>query len=98
MTETTAPPIDAGDDDSAEGERGLRKMSFLEHREELRKRLLVSLLSILGAFLLCWNFADRIFGWIALPLQQVLPKGSNLVDTRLTEPFMLYIELAVFPG
>ena len=98
MTETTAPPIDVGDDDSAEGERGLRKMSFLEHLEELRKRLLVSLLSILGAFLLCWNFADRIFGWIALPLLKFLPKGSKLVYTRLTEPFMLYMKVAFFAG
>jgi sec-independent protein translocase protein TatC len=98
MTETTAPPIDAPGDDDAEGERDLRKMSFLEHLEELRKRLVISLLSILGAFLLCWNYANRIYGWLSLPLMQYLPKGSKLVYTRLTEPFMLYMKVAFFAG
>ena len=97
MTDTTANPLDA-DDDSAEGERGLRKMSFLEHLEELRKRLIISMLSILGAFLLCWNFANRIFAWIQIPLAKYLPAGDKLVYTRLTEPFMLYMKVAFFAG
>ena len=98
MTETTAPPIDASGDDGSEGERELGKMSFLEHLEELRKRLVISLLSILGAFLLCWNYANRIYAWVALPLMQFLPKGSKLVYTRLTEPFMLYMKVAFIAG
>ena len=97
MTETTAPPLNAAEE-PAEDERELRKMSFLEHLEELRKRLLISLLSVLGAFLICWNFADRIFGWVAMPLAKFLPPGSKLVYTRLTEPFMLYMKVAFFAG
>jgi sec-independent protein translocase protein TatC len=95
MTDATldSPPVD-----SEESERELRKMSFLEHLEELRKRLVISLLAILGAFLLCWNFADRIFAWISIPLSEFLPKGSKLVYTTLTEPFMLYMKMAFFAG
>ncbi len=96
MTDTAATADPA--DDAAEPERELKKMTFLEHLEELRKRLLISLLSVLGAFLLCWNFADRIFGWLTYPLAKFLPKGGKLVYTRLTEPFMLYMKVAFFAG
>src|SRR5947209_18235828 len=94
MTDS-ATTIDAPVD---EEERELPKMSVLEHLEELRKRLLISLLTILAGFLLCWNYADRIFGWISQPLAQYLPHGEKLVYTRLTEPFMLYMKVAFFAG
>src|SRR5581483_4188845 len=81
-----------------EEERELPKMTFLEHLEELRKRLLISIVAILVAFLVCWNFADRIFGWLAQPLSKYLPKGEKLVYTRLTEPFMLYMKVAFYAG
>jgi sec-independent protein translocase protein TatC len=96
MTETTA--FDAADE-PAEDERELKKMSFLEHLEELRKRLIISLLTVLGAFLVCWNFADRIFDIVEMPLTQYLPKNANkLVYTGLTEPFMLYMKVAFMAG
>jgi sec-independent protein translocase protein TatC len=96
MTDAT---IDAPDDAAEESERGLRKMSFLEHLEELRKRLMISLLAIAGGFFLCWNYADRIFGYIQQPLVQYLPAGDKqLAYTRLTEPFFLYMKVAFFAG
>jgi len=79
-------------------ERELTKMSFLEHLEELRKRLIVSIVAVGVAFLVCWNFADKIFGWLQIPLTKFLPKGEKLVYTRLTEPFMLYMKVAAFAG
>jgi sec-independent protein translocase protein TatC len=77
-------------------EHELPKMSFLEHLEELRKRLLISIIAILVAFIACWNFADRIFAWLATPLSKFLPPGEKLVYTRLTEPFMLYMKVAFY--
>ena len=79
-------------------ERELPKMSFLEHLEELRKRLVVSIAALGVAFLICWNFADRIFGYIEVPLAKYLPAGEKMVYTRLTEPFMLYMKVAFFAG
>ncbi|MEO6260641.1 MAG: twin-arginine translocase subunit TatC [Thermoanaerobaculia bacterium] len=83
---------------SEEGERELHKMSFLDHLEELRKRLLISLVAIGLAFLACWNFADRIFGYIQEPLVKYLPTGDKLAYTRLTEPFFVYMKVAFFAG
>src|SRR5712692_1070260 len=84
--------------DASEDERELPKMSFLEHLEELRKRLIISIVALGVAFLVCWNFADRIFALLAQPLSRFLPPGDKLVFTRLTEPFMLYMKVAFFAG
>lgn len=78
-------------------EAELPKMSFLDHLEELRKRLIVSFIALGVTFIACWNFADRIFGWIQAPLTKFLPPGDQkLAYTRLTEPFFLYMKVAFF--
>jgi sec-independent protein translocase protein TatC len=92
---TTADFATGGAEDE---ERELTKMTFLEHLEELRKRLIISIVALGVAFLVCWNFADRIFGFLEFPLAKFLPPGEKLVFTRLTEPFMLYMKVAFFAG
>jgi sec-independent protein translocase protein TatC len=81
-----------------DSDKELPKMSFLEHLDELRKRLIVSIVALGVAFLICWNFADRVFGLLELPLVKFLAPGEKLVYTRLTEPFMLYMKVAFFAG
>ena len=79
-------------------EQDLPKMSFLDHLEELRKRLIRCFIALGIAFLACWNYAQTIFAWMEIPLAQYLPKGEKLVYTRLTEPFMLYMKVAFYTG
>ena len=81
-----------------DGEHELPRMSFLEHLEDLRKRVLYSLLAIVAAFALCWNFARDIFEWIQAPIIQYLPAGQALAYTRVTSPFFLYMKVAFFAG
>ena len=81
-----------------EADHELPKMSFLEHLEELRKRLIVSAIAMFVGFLLCWNFADRIYGKLQEPLTKILPAGDKLAYTRLTAPFFLYMKVAFFAG
>ncbi len=83
---------------ASEPERELPKMSFLEHLEELRKRLIVSIIAVFVAFLLCWNWADTIYGWLQRPLTKALAPGDKLAYTRLTAPFFLYMKVAFFAG
>jgi len=79
-------------------ERDLPRMTFLDHLEELRKRLIVSFIAIAGGFLLCWAFATQIFAVLQAPLTQFLPHGDKLAYTRLTAPFFLYMKVAFFAG
>jgi sec-independent protein translocase protein TatC len=79
-------------------EDGLARMTLLEHLDELRRRLLVSILAVFVGFLACWYFAKPIFGWIERPLTQFLPPGDKLAFTGLVDPFMLYIKVALLAG
>jgi sec-independent protein translocase protein TatC len=92
-----APPPRPADDEELEDEAGA-KMSFLEHLDELRKRLIVSALSLVGGFLVALLFIDRVFGFIMRPLQQVLPHGGRLVYTEPAEAFLLYMKVAALVG
>ena len=73
-------------------------MSFLDHLEELRRRLLLSILAITAGFLICWAFAEKIYGKLQEPLTHYLAPGDKLAYTRLTAPFFLYMKVAFFAG
>jgi sec-independent protein translocase protein TatC len=92
-TTTTRDMASAGDD-----EQSLPKMSFLDHLEELRKRLIYSFIAVAVGFFACWYKAEEIYGWVQRPLVQFLPKGDKLAYTRLTAPFFLYMKVAFFAG
>lgn len=68
-------------------------MSLLEHLEELRKRLLWSLVSIAAAFVPCWIYVKQIFAFLQIPIQELRP-GEKLVFTGLADPFLLYFKVA----
>lgn len=61
-----------GDDGGDEEEDGMLRMSFLEHLEELRLRLLLSLAGIGVAFVLCLVFANQLWLVISEPAVQAL--------------------------
>jgi sec-independent protein translocase protein TatC len=79
-------------------ESELPKMTFLDHLEELRRRLVVSFIAVAIAFLACWAFAEPIFAILQAPLTKFLPPGDTLAYTRLTAPFFLYMKVSFFTG
>lgn len=76
----------------------LPKMTFLDHLEELRRRLVVAAIAVAVAFFACWAFAEPIFAKLQEPLTKFLPPGDKLAYTRLTAPFFLYMKVAFFAG
>ena len=95
-----SPPADNQDslkpDEPTEAEAG--KMSFLEHLDELRKRLVISAAALLLGFLICFAVITPIFDFIMRPLQEILPDDGRLVYTEPTEAFFLYIKIAALAG
>src|SRR5437868_9727882 len=90
-------------DPGADGDRdddddGAAKMSFLEHLDELRKRIVYSVISIGVGFLIAFAFIQKIFDFVMKPLQAGLPPGGKLVYTEPTEAFVLYITMALIAG
>jgi len=70
------------------------EMTFLEHLEDLRKRLFYSFLALLVGLVPGWIFHKDLYALIARPVTQYLPAGTKLAFTSLTAPFMLYIKIA----
>ena len=91
---------DEPDDDDVEqsAEDAGGKMSFLEHLDELRRRLVVAIIAVAVGFLVALFFIDRIFGFVMRPLQQILPHGGKLIYTEPTEAFMLQLKVAALAG
>src|ERR1043165_9851813 len=83
------------DDDDADGEA---KMSFLEHLDELRKRIIYCAVSIGIGFLIAFLFIQQLFDFVMKPLAAGLPAGQHLIYTEPTEAFVLYIQIAAIAG
>src|SRR5687767_11483115 len=90
------PQIELTDADALE-EPGA-KMSFLEHLDELRKRLINSVIAIAVGCVVAFIFLDRVFDFITLPMRQMLPQGGHLVQTAPAEFFMLYLKVGALGG
>ncbi len=73
----------------------LPRMTLLDHLDELRRRILYSVIALFVAFLASWYFAPTIFLWLERPILDVLPAGEQLAFTELSGPFMLYIKVAL---
>ena len=74
------------------------RMSFLEHLQELRSRLIRAVIAITIGFGLCLAFAEDLFRLLADPLIKLLPPNSTLVSIGLPDPFFMYLKVAFVAG
>jgi sec-independent protein translocase protein TatC len=72
----------------------LQRMSLIQHLQELRKRILWSLVFTALAFFFCWEKHEQIFDFLQVPIKQILPPGAKLVFMGITDPFILYFKVA----
>jgi len=97
----SSTPDDAADDpedeDEDEGffeERDKElggRMSFLDHLDELRKRIFHAMISIIVTFVVAWIFREYIFGFLSAPIKDVV---DQLVVLKPTEPFTVYLKVS----
>jgi sec-independent protein translocase protein TatC len=75
------------------------KMPLLDHLIELRSRLLKSVIALVLAFLVCFFFAEAIYGFLTEPLAEVLRdrrEDPRMIFTALTEVFFTYVKVSFF--
>jgi sec-independent protein translocase protein TatC len=68
------------DTDKGEDEEGGRlggQMSFLEHLDELRRRLIRSAIYVFVALVLCWFVSDRIYNFLSVPVRRAMTEAAE---------------------
>ena len=70
------------------------EMSFLDHLEELRSRIIKSLIAIGVTFAICWAFVDRLYRVVAYPILDALG-DQPLIFVSPTQPFNLFLKVAL---
>src|SRR6187402_3569509 len=58
-------------------ERRGGQMSFLEHLDELRKRLVNSVVIIVVAFMFCWFVSGHIYEFLEVPIRRALSEAER---------------------
>jgi sec-independent protein translocase protein TatC len=71
------PSATPGDDEDQEpNDDSGGKMSFLEHLDELRKRLIYIVYSLIAGCVIAYIFIGKLFDFIMKPMQQMLPHDA----------------------
>jgi sec-independent protein translocase protein TatC len=92
------PPPSSGDDEEDDEEGGMLRMSFMEHLEELRSRLLKALGGLVIAFFISITFCKALWDVVKAPAVQALTNlgihPPNLVAITPMEQFnIIYLKL-----
>ncbi len=88
------PSVDVDDDDT-EGTEGSARMSFLDHLEELRKRIIYSVYALLAGCGIAFFFAVDLTHYLE---QYLTSMGGKLIYTELMGGFMFYFKVGAFAG
>jgi sec-independent protein translocase protein TatC len=96
-----APPAAsvATEDDANGSEDGVPEMTFTEHLNELRVRLVRCIIAAFVGLLICYPFSEDLFRILMNPLLVLLaPTGGSLIYTGLPEAFFTHLKVAAIAG
>jgi sec-independent protein translocase protein TatC len=97
--ETEADKVAQQPKDEAPVEEPPHEMTFTEHLNELRVRLVRCLIAAFVGFLACYGFAEQLFMLLMQPLIVLLePSGGSLIYTGLPEAFFTHLKVAALAG
>jgi sec-independent protein translocase protein TatC len=80
---------------------GMPTMGFLDHLEELRRRLVYSIAAVAVGFGACWGFREKIYAVMQKPIMDALRSHGmteKLVYLNPVDPFNLYLKIAALAG
>src|SRR5262245_53839115 len=84
--------------DEPEEESGGGQMSFLEHLDELRKRIVNACLATAIGVLAAFSFINQIVDFLLAPTRRALPAGVKMIYTQPGEAFSLWVQVALIAG
>ena len=98
----SASPASRDPDDEELSDRDLdgdgAKMSFLEHLDELRNRLIYSVYALVGGCLVSFLFVGRLQAFILAPLAKLMANGNKLQYFGPGEGFMIMMKIGALGG
>jgi sec-independent protein translocase protein TatC len=68
------------------------------HLADLRKRLAISVGTVVVMFFVMFFFWEPLLAWMTTPLVEVLPEGSSIIFTKVQETFFTALKVAFFAG
>jgi sec-independent protein translocase protein TatC len=95
------PELVASSSVNASDKDQMPTMGFLDHLEELRKRIVYSIVAIAIGFFACWRYAENIYAVMQRPIMEALHNNglsAKLVYLNPTEPFNLYLKVGMMAG
>lgn len=106
------PSKSAGEDpdwEDEESESSQGKMSFLEHLDELRRRIIYSLISLVGGIAIACLFLGEgswrgpilpqgLYNFVMVPMHQAVGTDAKMIFTEPTEGMMIWINIALIAG
>ena len=76
-------------------------MGFLDHLEELRRRIIYSIVAVAVGCIVCWTYVVRLVDLMQRPIVDALRANGlpeKLVYLNPVDPFNLYIKVAAVAG
>jgi len=80
---------------SSEQRETVKITSLFDHLLELRTRLLHAVIGVLVVFCSLVYFAQDIYQYLAQPLLQTMPAGSQMIATDVASPFFAPFKLTI---
>lgn len=77
-----------------------KNSNLIGHLKELRKRILIIVVSFLVATIFSYLLVEEIYKFLVKPLAEAIGDESNrkIIYTGLAEAFITYLKLAIFTG
>jgi sec-independent protein translocase protein TatC len=73
-------------------------MPFMEHLEELRKRVIRCVLAVLAGIAAAYPFKEFLYNLLSQPLKDALPAEASLIYTAPAEAFFTLLKVAILAG
>ncbi|HKF01617.1 MAG TPA: twin-arginine translocase subunit TatC [Candidatus Sulfotelmatobacter sp.] len=95
------PDVATAPERAEDEKESMPTMGFLDHLEELRKRIVYSIAAVAVGFFACWWKVEAIYDIMQRPIMDALRNNGmseKLVYLNPTEPFNLYLKIAALAG